>query len=191
MQSSPPATTAAVGRKAAAARTRATLIDTGLILAERTGLAGLSVNVLVAEAGVSKGTFFHHFGDRSTYLLCLHREFHDRIAEQIQDAVATMSPGRRRLMAAANTYLDGCLQHRGVRALLLEARAEPAVNSEIARRNADTAELCRPDFAAIGRQHPLQGAQLWVAMTAEAALLELQSRNRLPGARAALEEFLR
>ena len=76
-----------LSRKAAAADTRTKLIESGLRLAERTGLSGLSVNLLVDEAGLSKGSFFHHFGDRNGYLLALHREFHDRIAERINAAV--------------------------------------------------------------------------------------------------------
>ena len=43
-------------RQASAIRTREILIETGLRLAERTSLAGLSINLLV-EAGVAKGTF--------------------------------------------------------------------------------------------------------------------------------------
>ncbi len=123
----------------------------GLRLAERTGLTGLSVNLLVDEAGVSKGTFFHHFGDRASYLLALHREFHDRIAEHIDQTISDLPPGRERLLAGATVYLDMCLQQRGIRALLLEARAEPAVAQEITRRNAEFAHRCEPDFAALGR----------------------------------------
>src|ERR1700740_475100 len=114
-------------RKEAMAKTREALVDAGLRLAERTGLAGLSVNLIVQEAGVAKGTFFHHFGDRASYLLALHREFHDRWTIQVQAAIDGIPPGSRRLTAVATTYLDGCLRDRGVRALLLEARAEPAV----------------------------------------------------------------
>lgn len=179
-----------VGRKAAAAETRAKLIDSGLRLAERTGLTGLSVNLLVDEAGVSKGSFFHHFGDRSTYLLALHREFHDRIAERIDTAVAGLPPGRDRLIAGARVYLDTCLEQRGIRALLLEARAEPAVADEITRRNGEFAAKCAADFQALRRRHPLESAQLWVAMTAEAALIELADRGRAASVRAALADFL-
>ncbi len=178
------------GRKAAAAETRAKLIDAGLRLAERTGLTGLSVNLLVDEAGVSKGSFFHHFGDRASYLLAVHREFHDRIAERIDREVDGMPPGRDRLMAGARVYLDTCLQQRGIRALLLEARAEPAVAQEITRRNAEFAGKCKADFVALRRRHPLESAQLWIAMTAEAALIELPRRSRVGAVRAALEEFL-
>jgi AcrR family transcriptional regulator len=180
----------AVSRKAAAAATRTKLIESGLRLAERTGLTGLSVNLLVDEAGVSKGSFFHHFGDRASYLLALHREFHDRIAEQIDQAMGDLPPGRERLTTGARVYLDTCLQQRGIRALLLEARAEPAVAQEISRRNADFAGKCAADFGALGRRHPLENAQLWVAMTAEAALIELADGAAAPQVRAALEEFL-
>ncbi|MBB3601465.1 AcrR family transcriptional regulator [Mycolicibacterium sp. BK556] len=180
----------AVSRKAAAAATRTKLIESGLRLAERTGLTGLSVNLLVDEAGVSKGSFFHHFGDRASYLLALHREFHDRIAEQIDQAMGDVPPGRERLMTGARVYLDTCLQQRGIRALLLEARAEPAVAQEISRRNAEVAQTFAADFDALGRQHPLQSAQLFAAMTAEAALIELTAGSVVEAVRAALEEFL-
>src|SRR5271166_4585343 len=129
-------------RQAAAARTRMSLIDAGLRLTERTGLAGLSINLLVEEAGVSKGTFFHHFGDRASYLLALHREFHERVLAEIGEAIDGMAPGRARLLAAARTYLDACLRDRGVRSLLLEARAERPVADEVAARNASIAGLC-------------------------------------------------
>jgi TetR/AcrR family transcriptional regulator, transcriptional repressor for nem operon len=178
------------GRKEAMARTRESLIDAGLRLAERTGLAGMSVNLIVGEAGVAKGTFFHHFGDRASYLLALHREFHDRLGAQMQAAVTAIPPGRRRLIIGANTYLDGCLRDRGVRALLLEARAEPAVTDEIKHRNKAGAELFQPDFAALKRPHPYESAQLWVGMLAEAALIEHQAAKALPGIRKALERFL-
>jgi AcrR family transcriptional regulator len=186
----PGPSTAAVGRKAAMARTRESLIAAGLRLAETTGLTGLSVNLIVVEAGVAKGTFFHHFGDRASYVLALHREFHERLATQYGDATKAMTPGRQRLIAGAAAYLDGCLRDRGVRALLLEARAEPAVTDEISQRNATNAALCRPDFEALGRAHPLENARLWVGMVAEAALIEYHAHAELPVIRAALEEFL-
>src|ERR1700738_2648560 len=187
MTSMPPVAPRGV-RKEAMAKTREALIDAGLRLAERTGLAGLSVNLIVQEAGVAKGTFFHHFGDRASYLLALHREFHERLATQMQAATVDLPPGRNRLIIGANACLDGCLRDRGVRALLLEARAEPAVTDEIRHRNHANAELCRPDFAALTHPHPYESAQLWVGMVAEAALIEHQAATALPAIRRALEQ---
>ncbi|MCV7096459.1 TetR/AcrR family transcriptional regulator [Mycobacterium kubicae] len=184
----PPAPTGR--RKEAMARTREALIDAGLRLAERTGLTGLSVNLIVQDAGVAKGTFFHHFGDRASYLLALHREFHDRLGARVQDTINDVPPGRERLLTGANAFLDGCLRDRGVRALLLEARAEPAVTGEIGKRNKTNAELCRADFAALEHPHPYESAQLWVGMVAEAALIEHQATKALPAVRDALKRFL-
>jgi TetR/AcrR family transcriptional regulator, transcriptional repressor for nem operon len=177
-------------RTAAAARTRSALIDAGFRLAERTGLTGLSVNLLVEDARVSKGTFFHHFGDRASYLLALHRDFHERLLVEILDSIDGLPPGAERLVRSAEAYLDACLRQRGVRALLLEARAEPLIAEEVTARNASNAALCKPDFVAIGRPHPLESARLWVAMTAEAALVELQAGSRRRTVRAALAQYL-
>jgi TetR/AcrR family transcriptional regulator, transcriptional repressor for nem operon len=77
-----------------------------------------------------------------------------------------------------------------VRALLLEARAEPAVTDEIARRNHASAAECEADFAALKRPHPYESAQLWVGMVAEAALIEHQAGKALPAVRNALGQFL-
>src|SRR5262249_48371898 len=95
-----------------------------------------------------------------------------------------------RLLAAAHTYLDGCLRHRGVRALLLEARAEPAIAEAIAARNRHATQLITPDFAAIGWEHPADGAALWNGLVVEAALLELAAGRRRPTIRHALAQFL-
>ena len=177
-------------RELSAARTRQRLLDSGLRLAESTGLEGLSVNLLVDDAGVSKGTFFHHFGDRMTYLVALHRKFHDRLAVEVGQAVDGMAPGRDRLDAVARSYLDACLRDRGVKALLLEARGSTVIVDEVARRNADTAHFVEPDFRAMGWRHPLASARLWIAMTAECALIELERGRKDPVARDALAQFI-
>jgi AcrR family transcriptional regulator len=173
-----------------AAQTREQLVEAGLRLAENTSLGAMSVNLLVEEAGVAKGTFFHHFGDRGAFLVALHRAFHDRLFAQTLAAIAGLPPGRRRLLAAAHAYLDGCLRHRGVRALLLEARAEPAITVAIAERNALAVELQSPDFHTLGWPDPSAGAALWSGMVVEAALLELAAGERQDRLREALERFL-
>ncbi|WKY50987.1 TetR/AcrR family transcriptional regulator [Nocardia seriolae] len=171
-------------------RTRAALIDGGLRLAEEMGLAGVSVNVLVAELGVSKGTFFHHFGSRANYLLALHREFHERLEKVMVAAVVDHPPGRDHLLAGTHAYLDACLRDRGVKALLLEARAEPLIIGEVSARNARNAGLAEPDFRALGWRHPREGAALWVGLVAEAALLELHAGGRRQSVRDALRQFI-
>jgi TetR/AcrR family transcriptional regulator, transcriptional repressor for nem operon len=160
-------------RAAAKEKTREALLDAGFALAEKTGLDGLSVNALTVAAGVAKGTFFHHFGDRTSYLVALHRRFHDRILEEIQYAVAGMPSGPDRLAAMSTTYLDACLRHRGVRALILEARGLLAIRDEITRRNDATVAFLTTDFLALGWPSPGAAARLWIAANSECALVEL------------------
>lgn len=177
-------------RVAAAERTRETLLTKGLELAEQTTLEGLSVNALVEFAGVSKGTFFHHFGDRGSYLVALHRRFHDAIHAEILARTEGLEPGRERLALGSATYLDACLRQRGVKAVILEARGSHLVRDEVLRRNAVTVDLVRTDFAALGWKHPRQAAQLWVAMNAEAALVELERGRRDNATREAIRLFV-
>jgi AcrR family transcriptional regulator len=177
-------------RQRQAAATRTKLIAAGLSLAERTGLADMSVNLIVAEAGVAKGTFFHHFGDRSEFLLALHTEFHDRVFAEIEQSIAGMTPGRDRLLTTANAYLDECLRHRGVRALLLEARVDPTIIGAIASRNKLVIERTSPDFVAMGWKHPEPSAAMWNSAVVESALLELDGGGHRPEVRAALTQFL-
>jgi len=180
-----------ITRHERARRTREALIEAGLELAETTPLAGMSVNRVVEQAHVAKGSFFYHFGDRAGYLLALHRGFHDGVLADVRLATGGQPPGADRLATVAAGYLDACLRRRGVRALLLEARAQPAVAGEIRVRSDQIARLCEPDFRAMGRAHPLESARLWVGLVAEAALIEHDAGARLPDLRAALREYLR
>ncbi|WP_137145317.1 TetR/AcrR family transcriptional regulator [Mycolicibacterium sp. CR10] len=186
----PPYTQAPGARALAKERTRETLLSAGFVLAETTGLEGLSINALVDTAGVSKGTFFHHFGDRTSYLVALHRRFHDGILAEVQHAVAGIRPGRDRLATMSTTYLDACLRQRGVRALILEARGQLPIQDEIVRRNSSNVDFMAIDFVTMEWPRPRAAARLWIAANAECALIELDARRADPEARAALLDLL-
>lgn len=171
-------------------RTREALLAAGLALAETTGLEGLSVNAVVEAAGVSKGTFFHHFGDRTSYLVALHRHFHDAIFDEIQRDVVGRAPGRDRLAIMSTTYLDVCLRNRGVRALILEARGQLPIQHEIVRRNASNVDFITIDFVTMQWPRPRAAARLWIAANAECALIELDAGRADHDARAALMDLL-
>ena len=144
---------------------------------------------MVDAAGVSKGTFFHHFGDRVSYLVALHRRFHDVLFEEVDTAIRVMPRGRDRLAAGAGAYLDGCLQHRGVKALLLEARGLLPLQEEVLRRNGMTVDLVAADFEVLGWPQPRAVGRLWIAATAECALVELEQGGPDAAARAVLTSF--
>ena len=178
------------GAGGGAHRTHDVLLDAGVAVAEREGLAGLSVNRVVADAGVAKGTFYVHFSDREAFIDALHARFHDRVAAAVAAASAGTEPGTDRLIRGVEAYLDVCLEDRAIKALALEARSDPALTASMSARHERAAAAAIPSFRAIGWPDAKAAAQLLAAMTSEIAILELDAGRRLPGARRALRRFL-
>ncbi|HUO69940.1 MAG TPA: helix-turn-helix domain-containing protein [Solirubrobacteraceae bacterium] len=175
---------------APAHHTREALLDAGVVVAEQHGLAGLSVNRVVAHAGVAKGTFYVHFADRAAFVDALHERFHARVHEAVARATEGMPLGPERIVRGSEAYLDVCLANRGVKALALEARSNPALLKSMAARHDRFAASAVPDLKAIGWPDPAAAAQLLAAMTAEISVREFDAGRRLPASRRALRHFL-
>jgi AcrR family transcriptional regulator len=171
-------------------RTREVLLDAGVAVAEEHGLGGLSVNRVVEQAGVAKGTFYVHFSDRAGFVDALHERFHRRVQDAVAAATDQVPPGAERILRGAEAYLDVCLADRAVKALALEARSDPALRESMADRHERFATQAIPSFKAMGWPDAKAAAQLTAAMTAEIALRELDAGRRLPGPRRSLRRFL-
>lgn len=166
------------------------IVEAGLRLAEESGLNGMSVDDVVKAAGVAKGTFYVHFANRGEYMATLHRRFHDDLDAEIRQATSGLPPGRERLIAAFEAYLNGCLGRIAVKALLLEVRTEHLVTDAVAARNARNTEIVTRDLEIMGWEDAAAAGRLCVAMAAEAALAELEAGGPLPQVRRALRGFL-
>jgi AcrR family transcriptional regulator len=171
-------------------RTRETLLRTGEIVAEREGLSGLSVSAVVGQAGVAKGTFYLYFDDRESFLDALHQRFYSQVTEAVSLAVAELSPGRELLLAAIEAYLDVCLANRAVKALVFETRAQSTLTTTMEDREALFARLAQPSMRAIGMAPAHISARLIVALTSEAALIEMEAGHKVHGARQAIRTLL-
>ena len=171
-------------------RTRRALLDAGVAIAERDGLAGLSVNAVVAKAALAKGTFYVHFPDRDAFIDALHLRFYARVGEAVARAVEHLAPGPLRLARGIDAYLDACLADRAIKALLVETRSNPNLTTTMAEREQLFARLAAPSLQAMGWREPEVAARLFVAMTSEAALLELEAGRRLPAVRRTLERLV-
>jgi TetR/AcrR family transcriptional regulator, transcriptional repressor for nem operon len=171
-------------------RTYEALLDAGVEVAERDGLAGLSVNRVVAQAGLAKGTFYVHFADREAFVDALHARFHDRVERAAAAATAGIPPGAECIARAVDAYLDVCLSDRTVKALALESRAEGTVTDSMAARHERFVARAVPSLKAMGWPDTKAAAQLLAAMTSEIAVRELDAGRRLPAARRALRRYL-
>jgi TetR/AcrR family transcriptional regulator, transcriptional repressor for nem operon len=174
----------------AARPTRELLLDAGVTVAQREGLAGLSVNRVVDEAGVAKGTFYVHFADREAFVDALHARFHERVQKAAAAATEGVPAGAERIVRGVEAYLDVCLADRAVKALSLEARTDAALTESMSERHERFAASAVSSFRAMRWPDPRSSAQLLAAMTAELAIRELEAGRRLPAARRALRRFL-
>ncbi len=171
-------------------RTRSALLDAGVRVAEQHGLAGLSVNRVVAEANVAKGTFYVHFTDRSAFVDAMHERFHSAMRAKVADVTDALEPGAELLQKACSVYLDACLANRAVKALTTEARADPAPSSSMAQRSAGLGAAAEPSLKALGWKDAKVAARLYQAMVSEAALMELEAGRRLPAVRRSLVQWV-
>lgn len=181
---------ATIATTPAGQRTREALLDAGTVIAGRHGLAGLSVNRVVAEAGVAKGTFYVHFADREAFVDALHERFHAHVREAVDAAAGDTPAGPERLVRGAEAYLDVCLADRAVKALALEARSEGALSDAMSDRVDRLTKTATASFKAMGWPDPAASAQLFGAMTSEIAVREFDAGRRLPASRRALRRFL-
>ena len=164
-------------------RTRDALLAAGVVVAEERGLTGLSVAAVAKQAGVAKGTFYLYFKDREAFVDALHQRFYSQVNEAVAGAVDGLSPGRELLLAAIDAYLDVCLANRAVKALVFETRAQGELTTTMEQREEIFARLAQPSLRAMGMTDPPVSARLFVAMTSEAALIEMEAGHRVTGAR--------
>jgi AcrR family transcriptional regulator len=112
------------------------------------GFAQAAVTDIVAKAGASVGSLYHHFNGKADLYLTLFEEFQARQQERTRDAVHRArdtgeSDPMRLFTAGARAYLDGCLAERDVSRLFISGDGPPGFDRVMrerlrtwARRNA-------------------------------------------------------
>ena len=126
----------AVGRASA---TRATLLGAAREVFTASGFAEASIADVVAKAGASVGSLYHHFGGKAELYLALFEDYSVRQEERAVDAVqvaraAGESDPVRLFVAGARAYLDGCWVERDLARLFLAGGGPPGFGLAARRR---------------------------------------------------------
>lgn len=123
-------------RAAAAEVTRTRLIETAIERFAADGL-GASFDAVAAQAGVTKGALYHHFGSKDGLVEAVYKEAVRRHAERVVAASAS-GTGRERLLAlvdeSARLYGSGTPFYRLLTTLHLAATTGRPHLAPIARR---------------------------------------------------------
>jgi AcrR family transcriptional regulator len=124
-----------VGR---AAVTRAALLSAAREVFTASGFAEASIADVVARAGASVGSLYHHFGGKGELYLALFEDYQSRQEARAAAAVKTargqgVEDPVELFAAGARAYLDGCWAERDLARLFL-AGGGPAGFELVARR---------------------------------------------------------
>jgi len=139
-----------------AATTRGGLLDAAREVFSGSGFAEASIAEVVARAGASVGSLYHHFGGKAELYLALFEDYQQR---QEARAAAAVRESRAEgesdpiclFVAGSSAYLDGCWAERDLARLFLAGGGPPGFEL-IARRRyrewtARNATLLRVDGA--------------------------------------------
>lgn len=100
---------------------RSRLLEAMAHLASGKGLAATTIADLVAEAGVSKRTFYEHFADKEACFLALYRGASSSATRTLRGAVLPDRPWQHQIEQALNAYFAYLQMNPGlVRALFVE-----------------------------------------------------------------------
>lgn len=155
------------------------LIDLGREMFSQYGYAETPMEELVAQAGVTRGALYHHFGSKEGLFKAVLEDVQRDVAHRIDEASASESDAWGQLMIGCRAFLSASLDPQVQRILLIDA---PAVLGWEVWRKTDaenSMRLLRDVFGAlmdtgvIGQQpldalvHLVSGAMneaaLWIA----------------------------
>ena len=139
--------------------TRATLLEAAREVFAESGFAEANIADVVARAGASVGSLYHHFGGKADLYLALFEDYQSRQEERAAHAVREARNSGivdpiDLFLAGAASYLRGCWEERGLARLFLTGGG-PSGFELIARRRYRewtrvNATLLRPDDQPLG-----------------------------------------
>ena len=153
----------------------------------RSGFAEASIADVVAGAGASVGSLYHHFGGKADLYLALFEEYQRSQEERTGTAVrvarnAGESDPVRLFIAGAQAYLDGCWQERDIARVFLAGGGPPGFELVARRRYRDwtrrNATLLRADDAPFGEALTLVLTAVVGEAGAEVAVSDDEPRAR-------------
>jgi AcrR family transcriptional regulator len=122
-----------------AATTRGGLLDAAREVFSASGFAEASIADVVARAGASVGSLYHHFGGKAELYLALFEDYQQRQEERAASAVRAARAEREAdpvalFVAGSRAYLDGCWRERDLARLFLAGGGPPGFELVARRR---------------------------------------------------------
>ena len=101
--------------------TRARLVATARRLFAERGYAHVSVEQIVAEAGVTRGALYHQFEDKADLFRAVFEQVEGELAERLATEALTRDDPWQAQLAGLDAFLDACNEPEIQRIALLDA----------------------------------------------------------------------
>jgi AcrR family transcriptional regulator len=139
--------------------TRLAILETGLHIAARDGLEGITIGGLADSIGMSKSGVFSHFGSREELQIALLKAYESRFVEEILFSQLKVARGLPRLTAIVEAWLkqsareatEGCIWISG--ATEYDNRPGPVRDTLVGMVNSWQKELSKAIVLAIEEGH--------------------------------------
>jgi AcrR family transcriptional regulator len=134
------------------AATRAALMTAARDVFTSAGYAQAGVTDVVARAGASVGSLYHHFTGKADLYFTLFEDFHQSQAQRARSAVraardAGVAEPKQLFLAGARAYLDGCVQERELARLFVRGDGPPGFDLLMRQRLREWADKNADFFA--------------------------------------------
>jgi hypothetical protein len=168
------------------------LLAAGKAIAEKKpSLSALNPEAIAAAARLEPAHFEAEFASMDEYLVELQRSFLESTLSVVVAELGAAVPGLERMVRAMNLQLDACLQQRGLRRLLVEARRRvPPVAETFYKQGNVTALMIGIELKSLGCPNPAEVGRLYWALMIEAAQIEAENGQATPSVRKTLRDFL-
>jgi AcrR family transcriptional regulator len=146
---------------------RHTLIETGLRVIEKHGVAALTLREIGAQAGVSRTAAYRHFADKEDLLCAISEAGFALFNAEIGVAIAGAAPDfPSRLRAMAIAYVRFATQHRARYAVMFDAALDASSDrtewqqesarafgqlEDVIRRGQNSGEVCGEDATLLAK----------------------------------------
>jgi AcrR family transcriptional regulator len=155
------------GPSSRAASTRTALLQAAREVFAASGFAEASIAEVVARAGASVGSLYHHFGGKAELFLALfedyQREQEERAAAAVRDAKAAgVGDPLELFLVGSRSYLDGCWQERDLARMFLAGGGPPGFEMVARTRYR---EWTRQNALLLGSNNPWGDALVLVLTT--------------------------
>ena len=176
----------------AAAQRRASLCEAGWALLREAGPPAVTIDSVVARAGVTRPIFYRHFRDRAHFLAELYDEYTRDVSQRTEAVVARGGDPETLMANALSAYLD-CVGERGahVRALAEHAADQPDLQRARTRARTRQLDLLARTLESSGIDAPPATLRLYVRLLHGLAIDAATVWLRGEASRQAVEEAVR